>query len=288
MISPAIVSAPASSANLGPGFDALALALELRCTVQAERFDRWVIEHNGSNAPTGADTDGVLFAARKAVGEENPLRLRVSSDIPLGKGLGSSAAAFVAGVAAAIQAVEGEITLDHIYRLATEMEGHADNVAAAVYGGLVLVPAEGLPIRLPLHPSLQVVIGIPETVIATSNARASIAESFSREVVVRSLSRVAALTAGLMSADPQLLAAAHGDEIHESSRSALNPDGDLMIRRVRNAGAWHAARSGAGPSVIALSGGDAVDSVVSAVEASGAEARRLSVATTGISIATGP
>jgi homoserine kinase len=222
------------------------------------------------------------MAARKAVGSANPLRLTVSSDIPIGKGLGSSAAAFAAGVAASLRAVEGEVSPDHVYRVASELEGHPDNVAAAVYGGLVLVPAEGMPIRIPLHPSINVVVGVPDTQLSTAAARASVATEFSRDVVVRSLSRISALTAGLMSADPQILAAAHGDEIHEAPRSMLSPEVDLAIRRVKNAGAWHAARSGAGPAVIALTGSDGFSSVCDAFRASSLNVHEVGVATTGL------
>jgi homoserine kinase len=282
VISPASASAPASSAKLGPGFDTLALALELRCTVHAEAAEDWSIEHTGVHRPVGAESDGVLMAARKAVGSANPLRLTVSSDIPIGKGLGSSAAAFAAGVAASLRAVEGEVSPDHVYRVASELEGHPDNVAAAVYGGLVLVPAEGMPIRIPLHPSINVVVGVPDTQLSTAAARASVATEFSRDVVVRSLSRISALTAGLMSADPQILAAAHGDEIHEAPRSMLSPEVDLAIRRVKNAGAWHAARSGAGPAVIALTGPDGFSSVCDAFRASSLNVLEVGVATTGL------
>jgi homoserine kinase len=222
------------------------------------------------------------MAARKVVGSANSLCLTVSSDIPIGKGLGSSAAAFTAGVAASLRAVEGEVSPDHVYRVASELEGHPDNVAAAVYGGLVLVPAEGMPIRIPLHPSINVVVGVPDTQLSTAAARASVATEFSRDVVVRSLSRISALTAGLMSADPQILAAAHGDEIHEAPRSMLSPEVDLAIRRVKNAGAWHAARSGAGPAVIALTGSDGFSSVCDAFRASSLNVLQVGVATTGL------
>lgn len=282
MISQASVSAPASSANLGPGFDTLALALEMRCTVSASPAEQWSIEHVGEHRPTGSETDGVLFAARKAVGDHNPLALVVESDIPLGKGLGSSAAAFAAGAAAAALAVDGAYSPDHVFRLASELEGHADNVAAAVYGGFILVPAEGMPFRLPLHPSINVVVGVPEESLSTSSARSVLASDFPREVVTRSLSRISALTAGMMSADPRFLAAAHGDEIHEVARAGLTPEVALTIQRVRNAGAWHSARSGAGPSVIALTSAESVTSVTDAFRASSVQPLHLAVATTGL------
>ncbi len=282
MISQATASAPASSANLGPAFDAMALALELRCVVKAEPADSWAVEHVGSDRPAPGESDAVLIAARMAVGDEAPLRLTVDNAIPIGKGLGSSSAAFVSGVAAALRAMGGEVNPDHVFRVAADLEGHDDNVAAAVYGGLVLVPAEGMPVRLPIHPSLNPVVGVPPTRLSTKTARTAVAANFSREITVRSLSRVAALTAGLITADPELLAAAHGDEIHELVRAGLSPEVEQMITIARGAGAFHAARSGAGPSVLALVGRDGVGDVVSALEELGVDALQPGVATTGL------
>ena len=282
MISQATASAPASSANLGPAFDAMALALELRCVVKAEPADSWAVEHIGSNRPAPGESDAVLIAARMAASDEAPLRLTVDNAIPIGKGLGSSSAAFVAGVAAALRALGSEANPDHVFRVAADLEGHEDNVAAAVYGGLVLVPAEGMPVRLPIHPSLHPVVAVPPTRLSTKRARSAIATSFSREVAVRSLARVAALTAGLITADPELLAAAHGDEIHESVRADLSPEVEQMIAVARGAGAFHAARSGAGPSVLALVGRDGVGDLVSALEELGVDALQPGVATTGL------
>lgn len=282
MISQATASAPASSANLGPAFDAMALALELRCVVKAEPADSWAVEHIGSNRPAPGESDAVLIAARMAVGDDAPLRLTVDNAIPIGKGLGSSSAAFVSGVAAALRAMGSEANPDHVFRVAADLEGHEDNVAAAVYGGLVLVPAEGMPVRLPMHPSLHPVIAVPPTRLSTKRARSAIATSFSREVAVRSLARVAALTAGLITADPELLAAAHGDEIHESVRADLSPEVEQMIAVARGAGAFHAARSGAGPSVLALVGRDGLEDLLSALEELGVDPLQPGVATTGL------
>ncbi|MEX1038127.1 MAG: homoserine kinase, partial [Acidimicrobiia bacterium] len=279
MTSQATASAPASSANLGPAFDSMALALELRCVVKAEPSDTWAVDHIGSHRPAGSESDAVLIAARMAVGDENPLRLTVDNAIPIGKGLGSSSAAFVSGVAAALRATDGEPNPDHVFRVAADLEGHDDNVAAAVYGGLILVPAEGMPVRLPIHPSLHPVVAVPPSRLSTKTARSAVAASFSRDVTVRSLARVAALTAGLITADPELLSSAHGDEIHESVRADLSPEVERMIRIARSAGAFHAARSGAGPSVLALVGQDGLADLVSALEEEGFDALQPGVAT---------
>jgi len=280
--SQATASAPASSANLGPAFDSMALALELRCVVVAELADSWSVEHVGDHRPRGAESDAVLIAARMAVGDGSPMRLTVNNAIPIASGLGSSSAAFVAGVAAAMRAAGNDPNPDHVFRVAADLEGHDDNVAAAVYGGLILVPAEGMPVRLPIHPSLHPVVAIPSTRLSTKTARSALASSFSRDVTIRTIARVAALTAGLLTADPKLLASAHGDEIHEAARSDLSPEVAQMIRIARGAGAFHAARSGAGPSVLALVGSDGLSDVVAAFKEYGLVAIQPGVATTGL------
>lgn len=208
--------------------------------------------------------------------------MEVTNEIPFGKGLGSSAAAFVAGAAAALRAVGEEAPPDRVYRIAGELEGHPDQVAAAVYGGLTLIPAEGLPHRIPIHPSLRPVIAMPETTLPTMEARALLEDRISRDVVVRSLSRVAALTTGLITGDPEMLAAAHGDEIHEVPRARISPEVAELIDVAKGAGALHAARSGAGPSVLALTTVDTTDRVVRALKEHGVEALTPRVEPTGL------
>ena len=282
MISEATASAPASSANLGPAFDAMALALEIRCRVTAAPADEWSVQHVGEHKPDQSESDAVLIAARIAVGDESPLRLIVDNSIPIGKGLGSSSAAFAAGAAAALRARGNEPSPDHVFRVAADLEGHDDNVAAAVYGGLVLVPAEGPPRRLPVHPSLQPVIAVPSSTLSTKKARSALPSSYSRAATIRSLARVSALTAGLITADPELLAAAHGDEIHELARAEMSPEVERIVALARSSGALHAARSGAGPAVLALVTGDRAQDVASAFKEAGLDPVQPGVATTGL------
>lgn len=277
----AVASAPATTANLGPAFDCMAMALKPRCTVRARMSAEWAIEHHGELRPVDTESDGVLLAARHAVGDR-PLTISVQTEVPLGKGLGSSAAAFVAGSAAALRAVGDEAAPDRVFRIATELEGHADQTGAAVYGGLVIVPAEGLPMRLPFHPSLRPVVAVPETKLPTHQARAVISKELPIDMVVRSLGRVSGLTAGLITGDPGMLAAAHGDEIHEAPRADLSPQVGHLMEVARRAGALHAARSGAGPSVIAIATVDVADRVAAAFREAGADIINEPMDTTGL------
>lgn len=277
----ATASAPATTANLGPAFDCLAMALSPRCVVRASVADAWSVEHVGDHRPVPGETDGVVAAAQRAIGDR-PLAIEVENNVPLGRGLGSSAAAFVAGSAAALRAVGDDASPDRVFRIAADMEGHADQAAAAVYGGLVLIPAEGMPMRLPIHPSLRPIVGVPETRLPTVKARAVLPTSYGRDVMIRSLARMAALTAGLTTGDPEMLAAAHGDEVHEAPRVELSPEVAEMIAVARRAGALHAARSGAGPSVVALATQETAGKVAAAFGEWGATVIDDPVETTGL------
>ena len=177
---------------------------------------------------------------------------------------------------------EDEVSPDRVYRQAVELEGHADNVAAAVYGGLDLVPAEGLPLRLPIYPALQVVIGAPGHHLPTEHARSVIEPAHPHDRVLRSLSRVSALPAGLITGDPALLGAAHGDEIHGRARDGISPEVAGLIDVAKGAGALHAARSGAGPSVIAFCTAETREKVADAFGAEGVEVLTPHLAATGL------
>ena len=244
----------------------LALALELRCAVEALPDEHWSVRHVGPEYPSG-HFDSVLDAARRAVGEGRPLSLVVDNRIPIGRGLGSSAAAAVAGAAAAWRAVGDEAHDRAVFDLASDMEDHPDNAAAAVYGGLVLCTPDGEVHRLPLRPGLIPILAVPDRALATSDARAALPTDVPRAVAVRSLGRLAALISGLLLGDGVLLASAHGDEMHQDARNRLRPEVDHLIETARSAGALHACWSGAGPSVLALSEPDAASKVKAALEA---------------------
>lgn len=277
-------SAPGSSANLGPGFDTVALAWEIRCRVVARPADDWAIRHVGSECIAPDAPDAVLFAAQRAVGVVNPLDIEVDNRVPIGKGLGSSAAALAAGAAAAWLAVTGDMDHRDVFDLVAEVEDHGDNAAAAVYGGLAAVDASGDPVPLEIHPSLVGVALIPDRMLPTTEARSALGEAVERQVAVRSLGRVIALIEGLRTADPELLGRAAGDELHEGPRSQLHPTAGDYMELARDAGAVHVAWSGAGPSIIAICDRDRAASVIAAADQAGLRSLRLEVAAHGLDV----
>ena len=253
-------SAPASSANLGPGFDVLALALSPRCHVSVELAEGWEVV-----GPEGTEDEGLQALVWGVAGAAPPHRVEVTSEIPIGRGLGSSAALRVAA-AAALEASSGEVRLDRVFRSAAGAEGHPDNAAAAVHGGLVAVGPLGEVRRLAIHPSLTVVVAVPEATLSTAAARAVLSAEVSRGVAVRTAARVAFLVEGLRTADPDAFREAAGDEIHEVPRRHLSPLSFQLGFAARAAGALHAAWSGAGPSVLAITTEDRRDAVHTAME----------------------
>jgi homoserine kinase len=274
-------SAPASSGNLGPGFDCLALALDLRCHVAVEPADAWsVVEAGGTWVPHIED-----MVMQAAVGAgSGPYRISIDNRIPRSRGLGSSSAVTAAIAAAVMRVSGGETDRDRVFEIVADIEGHADNAAAAVYGGLVV--AGGATVRhLELNPHLRVVVAIPDYPLKTSEARAALPGEIARPVVARNLARLGFLIDGLRTADAVALRAAGGDELHELPRAGLSPLTGELIGAALDAGALHACWSGAGPTALAITTDDARDKVVEALR--GAIAGRgtvesLEIATDGV------
>jgi homoserine kinase len=241
-------SAPASSANLGPGFDTLGLALSLRCTATVEPADTMTITEHGSTSRLGA-RDMIARAIMLAIGQ--PAHVTLQNGVPRARGMGSSSAVVTSVAGAALKAVQDEAGRARVYEIVAELEGHADNAAAAVFGGFVAVADGGIK-RLDLHPSIRVVVGIPNESLRTVDAREALSDAVPRDVVCRSLSRLAFLIEGLRDANEDVLVHAAGDELHEAPRASLSLVTGEMISAALRGGALHAAWSGAGPTAIAF------------------------------------
>ncbi|SIT78574.1 homoserine kinase [Microbacterium sp. RU33B] len=261
-----VVRVPATSANLGPGFDTLGLALsvydELVVTALPEGGLEIELEGEGSaDVPRDASHLVVrsIAYAFEAVGRRMPgLRLRARNVIPHGRGLGSSGAAVVSGLLAAKGLLEGDVELgpETLLRLATELEGHPDNVAPALFGGLTIawMDEDGPQHKkLLVHRGVSPLVFVPDFTMSTSVARSLQPLQVPREDAVFNVSRSALLIAALMQS-PELLLAATGDRLHQDYRAQAMPETDKLVRALRAAG-FAAVVSGAGPSVLVLADG---------------------------------
>jgi homoserine kinase len=268
------VKAPASSANLGPGFDALGLALDLWNEVDVEPSDSTVVFLEGPDGSLLADRENLVLTAMHTLANEHrrelpPLALRVRANVPVARGLGSSAAAIVAGLFAANEVLDLKLDRATLYAAAWRMEGHGDNVGAAVYGGAVLaVPGMSEVIRLDGEGGrpLDAVVFIPEMTGATHAARAALPTSLPYADAVFNLAAASSLAVGLVTGNIEAIGAGMHDRLHEPYRARLFPHLEPVRAAARSAGAIGAALSGAGPSVLALVTSHCVDRVACAME----------------------
>lgn len=236
--------APASSANLGPGFDALAVALDLHVTVDVTGADKLTVTADGHGADLPAGAEHLAARVATAVAGHDCLAIHVHSDIPVGRGLGSSAALAVATAAAAGAS-------DALERGAAA-DGHPENAAASALGGLVAAATVGggaVARRLTLDPALRFVLVVPDRELRTVDARAVLATSVSRADAVFNLGRLGLLAAGLAD-HSQLVAEATEDRLHQAARGSLFPEAAPIIEGLIAAGALGACWSGAGPSLL--------------------------------------
>ena len=279
---PIHVRAPATSANLGPAFDAAGIALDWWDELEVRPAPVDGIQLSGEQAellPTGRDN--LIRVAMRRLAEAAgtplpPLHLSVVKGFPLGRGFGSSAAAVVLGLVAARRLVAPDLPEAELLALACELEGHPDNATPCLHGGATLAWIEdGRPRRraLPVHPDLVAVALVAPEPMATSEARRLLPERVPFAVAAHTGARAAMLALAL-AGDHELLLPATEDLLHQPERLAHAPDGAKLLERLRSAG--HAAFvSGAGPSLLVLCPRPAAAGVVAdaeeALAAGGAE-----------------
>jgi homoserine kinase len=238
------VRVPASSANLGPGYDALAAALSLGLELDVEETGDFSVEAGVPGIPT--DRSNLCVRAFELLEPADGLSFRISSEIPPSAGLGSSAAAIVAGLSAADHMYELDAP---ILELAAELEGHPDNVAAALLGGFVICAGDE-PARFDPPPGLEGVIAIPPDPVPTAEARAALPDDVPMADAVHNVAHAALLVLGLANDDFSLIGRGLSDRLHQDRRAHLYPRSMELAGRAEELGAVGATISGAGPTVL--------------------------------------
>jgi len=262
------VRVPATSGNLGPGFDALGLALRFHNTLGLDVADSPDIEIEGEGASRlPRDSSHLAYRAalavaaraggRARIARPRAFRLRQHNRIPLARGLGSSAAAIVGGAVAANALLGGPLDPQTLLDLTTEIEGHPDNVAPALLGGLVVCARASAGVRwVRLAPaSMRIIVAVPDYPVSTEEARRLLPAQVPFEDAVFNVSRTALLVAALTGGRADLLAEATEDRLHQPYRERLIPGLRKVFAAARQAGAYGVALSGSGPTVLAF--GDA-------------------------------
>ena len=263
MTKPVIVRAPATTANMGPGFDCMAMALDLWSTIEfrvgAEGF---VVEGADSDA-VPRDGSSLVQQCFQLPFEEAgqtvpPVAIVYRNGIPIGKGLGSSSAAVIAGLVAGNEIGGTGLDDRKMIAIAGRIEGHPDNAAAALLGGCQLVADDGgrsVTATVPLPDGLNAVAFIPEGVISTKKARALLDDTVSRRDAVYNISRLGMLVRALTTGDMAHLAIATEDQLHQPARQSVFPQMKVIFRAALNAGALGVFLSGSGSAVVALTRG---------------------------------
>jgi homoserine kinase len=252
------VQVPASSANLGAGFDAFALALgiHLRCRLRKTgRGPKITVSGTGAD-DIPRDETNLIWRTFSRFSKEQAVELDIANEIPLARGLGSSAAAIVAGLALADACLESNCDKNALIERASNIEGHPDNVAAASLGGMVVScqSEDGriLTARCSFPPQIRVVVVVPQFALSTEAARDALPQQYSRRDAVFNVQRSALFVAALHSGRTELLKEAMRDRLHQPYRRALVPGFDDALKLDGVPGLLGLALSGAGPSIVAF------------------------------------
>lgn len=273
------VRAPASSANLGPGFDALGIALDLWNEIEVETGgDTIAVQYAGPGAEGMSGHEDYSLRAIRLLADEHgvelpPFRLTVTIDVPVARGMGSSAAAIVSGLVAGNHLLRLGLTDDQIFQAGSHIEGHGDNIGAALHGGAILsAPALGRALRLTdgANLGLVAVVFVPDVTGATWVARAELPQHVALADAAFNIGAASGIAVGLITGDLEAIAAGMHDRLHEPPRSRLYPHLIPMADAARTTGALGACLSGAGPAVLALARPDIADQVGAAMTSAGA------------------
>ena len=253
-----LVRVPASSANLGPGFDAFAAALSLHVELEVVETGRFAVE---TRLDIARDRRNLCVRGFARLHPPDDFTFRIRSQVPLSGGLGSSAAAYVAGLTAAAHVLElDEDLLAH----ATELEGHPDNAAAALLGGFVIV-AGGEVARLQPPDGLEALVVVPRAAVRTAVARRALPAKVPLADAVANVAHGAVLTLGLATGDLSLIGRGLHDRLHQPYRAHLFPESMRLLERATDLGAIGATISGAGPTVLVWTHADVTGAVAAAL-----------------------
>jgi len=258
---PFSIRVPASSANLGPGFDSVGLALNLYLTLEVEASNEWEFINHSPHLSADTDyKDNFIYqianqTAKRHHKELAPCKVIVNSDIPLARGLGSSASAIIAGIELANQVAELSLSLEEKLQYGTEIEKHPDNIAPALFGGVIIASTTDNETNWVKVPDFDVdsLVFIPNVELKTEAARNVLPENFSRSEASTASAISNVLIASLLTGDYQLAGKMmEKDLFHEPYRAELIPHYDEIKKEAKNQGAYGTVISGAGPTMISF------------------------------------
>ena len=288
------VRVPASSGNLGPGYDVLGAALEIHLDLEVAETGEFSVEADGMEVPL--DRENLVVRAFERLHSADGLSFRISGEIPLARGMGSSASAIVAGLFAADHMFELGNSREELFAIATGLEGHPDNVAAAIYGGIVVCAPPGIldrngraaaPIRLEPPQGVEGILVIPGEEVSTGDARAAIPDEVPIADATHNAAALGHLLAGIERSDLTLIERGLSDRLHQPHRRHLYERSMEIVEAARDLGALGATISGAGPSVLVWcywqSGGEVAQSL-GEVCGEWAEIRRAPFTPLGVSV----
>lgn len=268
------VKVPATSANLGPGFDTLGIALNTYLEVKLKlcENDNIICHGEGQEAISLDIKDNYVYKAIQLlfeeVGEKSGVHLEINNNIPVGKGLGSSAAAIVAGLFAANEIIDNIFTAEELVNWAVKLEGHADNVVPAIYGGLttaMIYEDQVYYQKICLPEELQIIVVVPDFNLPTEKSRSVLPAQLNLTDTVSNLQRACFLLASIFNGDFKHINKAMDDMIYQPLRKQFIPGFDEVLAKAKSNGALGVALSGAGPSIIAFAAGN-VDGIGKAMK----------------------